>query len=104
MVSGCGALGGREGIPPNSASTCCTLLGGGGGSLFISLSLYLFSQSLFLYSLYPFSSSFLMVYLSLYCPHTLLSLSLAPILTKVWGMAPRGEGTVDKGGKGNYKS
>ena len=34
--------------------------------------------------------------LSLFFPHTLLSLSYAPILAKGWGMDPRGEGDVDK--------
>ena len=38
-----------------------------------------------------------MVYLS--CPHTLLSLSFVPPLTKVWGMTPRGYGAMDKEGE-----
>ena len=44
---------------------------------------------------------FLLVFLnilSLYCPHTLLSLYFAPILDKEWGMAPRGEGSMELGG------
>ena len=38
--------------------------------------------------------------ISLYCPKTLLFLSVAPILTKGLGMPPRGEVAVYKGGKG----
>ena len=72
-------------------------------SLYLSRSLFIFIFyiSLSLYSLYPFFSCFLMVSLSLSCPHTLLYLSFVIILTKGWGMPPRGEGAVDEeGGKG----
>ena len=46
----------------------------------------------------PFFSSSFFYGLSLSCPHTLLSLSFAPLLTNEWGMAPRGEGAVELGG------
>ena len=42
-------------------------------------------------------------YLYLSYPHTLLSLSLAPIFAKGWGMEHRGEGTVEKVGEREWQ-
>ena len=56
----------------------------------------LLSLSLSLYSLYPFFFWFFYG-LSLSFPHTLLSLSFAPLLAKGWGMNPRGEGACGQG-------
>ena len=45
-----------------------------------------------------FSSSFF-IYLSISYPHNLLYLSFVPLLAKVWGVAPRVESAVGKGGE-----
>ena len=86
--------GGKLTPPPPDPTNCHTLLGEGGGSLFIYLSLSLLYITFSLISLPFFSYVFNGLYLS--CHHTLLSLSVAPRLAKVWGMELRGEGAVDK--------
>ena len=50
--------------------------------------------------IYPLYTFFFYLFdgLSLSCPHTLLSISFTHILAKGWGMAPMGEGSVEKGG------
>ena len=65
-------------------------LSGGGGVISFYLSLSLLSIPFSLLYLPFFILFFYGLYLS--CLHNILSLSFAPLLTKVWGMAPRGKG------------
>ena len=51
----------------------------------------------FLLSLPFFSSDFLWSLFS--SPYTILDISFAPPLTKVWGMPPKGEGAVENEGR-----
>ena len=105
MVQGWGESGGQEDTPFPSSYHLSHSIGEVRG-FFLSISLALSLSSSFLY---PFLSTlsilflvvFFMVSLSLSFPHTLLYLSFVTLLTKGWGMPPRGEGAVDEeGGKG----
>ena len=76
--------------PPPPLTTCHTILGGwgvGGISLSLSLFLYFHSNAFSILSLSFFLSSF----------SPFFYFSFAHLLTKVWGMAPSGEGVVDQG-------
>ena len=82
VVQGWGARGGRKLYPPPPPTTCNTLFGGlgvgVGGVIYLFLSLL--SVPLYLISL-PFLLLFLYG-ISLYCIHTLPSLSFNPLLTR----------------------